>query len=327
VLADWTAEGEAEIVITPAIKLSIDRRGVMDVVHFEREVARFNPSVVNLHYGVHYCSVKDVAAVKLARKRLIVTIHAPHTEAIGTLIDRSQNQIRSVRLSSHFIESFLANSNPTGEGIAATGVPRRKIHVINPGVRVPELVDRTMARRMLDIPDGAFVISAVGGLVHYKGFVELAEAVGRLNAAGLATLLLIAGEGPDAEPVENAARKLGAHCRMLGRVNKAEPVFAASDLFVLPSRQEGFGLVYIEAAFQGVPSIGCRSGGTGDAIEDGVTGLLVEPGNVDQLTEAIRSLRLAPERLASMGSAARERANRGFTDEVMTDAYDRVLRG
>jgi len=76
-LADWTAEAEpAEIVITDAIKHSSLPRSRQDVLRFEREIVRFNPSVVNLHSGVNYCSVKDVASVVLARKRPVVTIHA-----------------------------------------------------------------------------------------------------------------------------------------------------------------------------------------------------------------------------------------------------------
>jgi glycosyltransferase involved in cell wall biosynthesis len=306
--------------------MSTEHHGAMDVLHFEREIARFDPSVVNLHYGVHHCSVKDVAAVLLARKRLVVTIHAPHEEDSGTLIARSRADIWAMRLAAPFVQAFVANSSATAKGIAATGVRQTKVHTVLCGVKPPEEFGRGRARRLLGIPESAFVISAVGGLVAYKGFVELAEAVGRLNETGCETLLLIAGDGPDAEAVADAARTLGSNCRMLGRVKDTAPVFAAADLFVLPSRQEGFGLVYLEAAFQGVPSIGCRSGGTPDAIGDASTGLLVQPGDTAELTEAIRSLRMDPERRLRMGAAAKARANTGYTDEVMADGYDKLLQ-
>jgi glycosyltransferase involved in cell wall biosynthesis len=326
-LADWTAgAAPAEIVVTPAVKLSTEGRGGRDVVDLRREIARFHPTAVNLHYGVHYCSIKDIAAVLLTGRRPVVTIYAPYSISPGTLIDRSSNQIRSVRLAAPFVKKFVAISRNTAEGIAATGISASKIQTVLCGVQQPGLIDRAAARARLGIGAGTFVVSAVGGLVDYKGFVDVAAAVGRLNAEGQETLLLIAGSGPDEAAVTAAAGRLGEHCRLLGRVNETAPVFAASDLFVLPSRQEGFGLVYLEAAFQGVASIGCRSGGTPDAIDDGITGLLVPPGDVTALTDAIRALRSDPQRRAQMGAAARARATVGYTDEIMADSYDRILR-
>jgi len=239
--------------------------------------------------------------------------------------ERGAAQTRAVRLAAPFVKAFVANSAATAEGIAATGIRRSKIHTVNCGVRPTLAFGRPRARNLLGIPESAFVISAVGGLVAYKGFVELAEVVAHLNATGSETFLLIAGDGPEAEAVARAAQKLGNHCRMLGRVKDTTPVFAAADLFVLPSREEGFGLVYLEAAFQGVPSIGYRSGGAPDAIGDESTGLLVQPGDTVGLTEAIRALRADPQRRTRMGANAKARASASFTDEVMATGYEQIL--
>jgi glycosyltransferase involved in cell wall biosynthesis len=103
-------------------------------------------------------------------------------------------------------------------------------------------------------------------------------------------------------------------------------LLAAADVFVLPSRIEGFGLVYIEAAMHGVPSVGCAVGGVPEAIADGVTGLLVPPGDVDALRDAIVNLRTHPEWRARLGATARTRALTEFTDHRMYQCYRALIK-
>ena len=122
-------------------------------------------------------------------------------------------------------------------------------------------------------------------------------------------------------------RRLSCRAQFLGRVADTTDAYAAADLFVMPSREEGFGLVYIEAAFHGVPSIGCRVGGVPVAIHEGKTGLLIEPGDTGALSAAIQQLRCDEGLRLRMGSAARERALAEFTEATMAQRYEQVLLG
>jgi glycosyltransferase involved in cell wall biosynthesis len=102
-------------------------------------------------------------------------------------------------------------------------------------------------------------------------------------------------------------------------------LYAASDLFALPSYLEGFGLVYVEAAFHGVPSIGADMGGTREAILDGETGLLVPPGDRAALAGAIQRLRDDAVLRRRFGAAARARARARFAPARMADEYAAVF--
>jgi glycosyltransferase involved in cell wall biosynthesis len=119
--------------------------------------------------------------------------------------------------------------------------------------------------------------------------------------------------------------------QFLGHVTDTGEYYAAADLFVLPSRHEPFGLVFVEAAQYGVPSIGTRVGGIPEAIEDGVTGLLVLPQNPGQLCDAIERLIQDSELRSRLGAAAQGRARQLFCEDTMVAAYatlyDSVLAG
>ena len=101
---------------------------------------------------------------------------------------------------------------------------------------------------------------------------------------------------------------------------------AAADVFALPSRREGFGLVYVEAALHGVPSVGCAVGGVTDVIAHGETGLLVPPEDADALAGTLRRLADDPRWRRRLGAAAGPEAAE-FTEPVMADRYTAVFRG
>jgi glycosyltransferase involved in cell wall biosynthesis len=113
----------------------------------------------------------------------------------------------------------------------------------------------------------------------------------------------------------------------LGRVPDTTDVYAASDLFVLPSHLEGFGLVFIEAAFHGVPSIGTNVGGVPYAIEDGKTGMLVPVKDDAAFAASIKKLWDHAALRQQMGEAARARACSEFTEARMAERYAAILTG
>ena len=104
---------------------------------------------------------------------------------------------------------------------------------------------------------------------------------------------------------------------------------ALADFLCLPSYREGFGTVVIEAAAMGIPTVGTRIYGLTDAVQDGVTGLLVPPQNGEALLAAMRSLLDAPDDLASMGKAARRRCIEDFDSDkinaLVAKEYERLL--
>ncbi len=180
-------------------------------------------------------------------------------------------------------------------------------------------------------------IGTCGRLIWRKGHDLVIDALPDLLRDVPDLCYVIAGEGPERVRLEERARNRGvhAHVRFLGQVSQAElPSFYRSlDVFVMPGRDdagsghvEGFGIVFLEAAQQGLPAVATRTGGIPEAVLDGLTGLLVPPDDVPALTEALLALLRNPEKCRAMGAAARQRARMEFTwDHQVDRAHDWLL--
>ena len=168
---------------------------------------------------------------------------------------------------------------------------------------------------------GSYVL-AVGRLIERKGFDTLLEAFSKLDQTRFGEYqLVIVGEGPEREGLEALARKLwlDKSVRLVGGVSDAHlrALYAGAAVFALTPREvagdiEGFGIVYLEAAAQGVPAIATNSGGAAEAVVDGETGLVVVPDSVDEATGALAKLLGDDALRARLGTAARERTRDEF---------------
>jgi glycosyltransferase involved in cell wall biosynthesis len=188
--------------------------------------------------------------------------------------------------------------------------------------------ERAAIRRRLDLPVDAFIALTVRRLFFRNGLDTLIDAATHLR--GLAGLhVVIGGTGPEqAEIKERIARDGLANVHLVGYIPDLDlpDYYRAADVFILPTRTaEGFGLVLMEAAASGVPSIATDSGAPREVVDDGVTGLLVPPGAPDALAAAITKLYRSPELLAAMGSAALARSA-SFTWDRSIDTLERVLQ-
>jgi glycosyltransferase involved in cell wall biosynthesis len=168
----------------------------------------------------------------------------------------------------------------------------------------------------------------------YKGADTLIAALpGVLKAASDTSLVLI-GDGDDRLRLENLAGNLGVseHAHFLYGLT-AEQLFACytnCNVFALPSRGEGFGLVILEAMACAKPVIGGAHGGIPDIVEDGVTGLLVPHGDSERLAQALESILDHPNQASEMGARGRERVLKEYTFDgfqaQLTQIIDDVLR-
>ena len=194
--------------------------------------------------------------------------------------------------------------------------------VVPPGVdpaafRPLDAAERAAARRHLGLPEDALLVLGLSRLVPRKGFDVLLRAAGRLAPARPRLLVAIGGSGRDRDRLERVARAARAPARFLGRVPEADmaALYGCADVFAAPVRdrwagleQEGFGIVFVEAAAAGTPAVAGRSGGSHEAVEDGVTGLVVDrPGDAGAVADALVALLDDPGRRAAMGAAARRR--------------------
>jgi len=207
------------------------------------------------------------------------------------------------------------------------------VTVVPPGVDVQRFVPldaaaRAAARAALGFDDDDEVVVGVSRLVPRKGFDVLIEAAALLAPSRPRLRVAIAGTGRDADRLARLIAQRRAPVRMLGRVsNDALPkLYGCADLSAMVCRsrwggleQEGFGIVFAESAACGVPQIAGASGGAAEAVEDGVTGVVLpDPSDPRALAGAISDLLDDGPRRAAMGAASRRRALDEFDYEVLT---------
>ncbi len=279
---------------------------------------------VSLHYPENI-SLKDVLAVRLAGvPRCVATVHCVPEEG-------SAWQHRMSQVASKLLDAVVVRSQAVRQGVLAEGISAGKVAYIRPGIHTPEETPApASARARLGLRPDAFVIGTLARLVPEKGIDRMIEAVASLPEKADGPYLLIAGSGPEQQELTRLAEaRLGDRARLLGRVSGPDlaDFYAALDVFALtPIWQEAFGMVYLEAAQFGVPSVSWRGGGVADVIVDGETGLLVDAQDVSAVGQAFARLRDQPLLRARLGAQAQARVTTEFSEAAMAERYARLLR-
>jgi phosphatidylinositol alpha-1,6-mannosyltransferase len=198
-----------------------------------------------------------------------------------------------------------------------------RIAVVHPG-----LPDRASVVPAPIPPRTALIVGRMAADEAYKGHDALIEIWPDVIARYPDAVLWVAGDGTDRRRLESrvADLALGASVRFAGRVGRETlaGMYAGSSFFVMPSREEGFGFVYLEAMRAGKACIGA-SGAPAEIIVDGVTGLLVDPGSPTALRAAVLRLFHDDDARERFGKAGRARFLAQFTDASFQDRWARLL--
>jgi glycosyltransferase involved in cell wall biosynthesis len=226
----------------------------------------------------------------------------------------------------------LTVSRQVERSIEASGVGRDRVRTLYSGLDLPAGAlsrDRQAVRRQLSIPSEAVLLGTVANLFRRKGYDVMLDALARVAHMEPAVQYLIVGTGDRA--YERALRSqvealnLSRHVHFAGFQDPVYPYIAAMDLYVQPSRMEGFGIAVIEAMAMGKAVIGTATGGLPEVIVHEETGLLVPPDDSAALAEAIRVLLKSSEKRERFARAGQDRAKTHFTIEAMmqglTSAY------
>jgi glycosyltransferase involved in cell wall biosynthesis len=230
----------------------------------------------------------------------------------------------------------LAPSQDTAEQVAGQQrVARERIRVL-PWALDPQFESLVSAGSHTtlpaDFPAGRVILTVGRWLTteRYKGMDTLITALPRLLTRWPELQLAAVGDGDDRPWLEDLAEKSGVnrHVHFLSGLSYAEiaACYSACEIFALPSRAEGFGLVYLEAMACGKPVIGGAHGGAPEVIQDGVTGYLVPYGDALQLATSIETLLADPVHAREMGARGRQRVEHEFRFNVFAKTLKKILR-
>ncbi|MBN1163590.1 MAG: glycosyltransferase, partial [Candidatus Krumholzibacteriota bacterium] len=221
------------------------------------------------------------------------------------------------------VDRFAVLSPVIEEELARSGVAAEKLIPLPNGVdtdiyRIPTPEEKRAARESARIPPGSRALLFTGRLSRQKGLDILLQALSTLK--DLPWVLLLAGQGREKESLLNLAETLGlsGRVRFLGPVDDVLALYRAADIFVLPSREEGLSNSLLEAMSCGLPVVATRISGSAQLVADGVSGILVPPGDPSGLASALERI-LAGR--GNLGKEARRRIREGYTIGSTVDRY------
>jgi phosphatidyl-myo-inositol dimannoside synthase len=289
--------------------ISLPRRGVF--IDQFREAQQFHQP--DWWLFVH-CDVGRLqyALPPAARRPYAVFLHGGEVRA------PEMNRARA-RVLQH-ADARLANSRHTARRAVAS-CPEIGIVSVCPLALLPDPPAGAVDRALLDsVGSGyALMVARMNSDERFKGHDELLESWGAVRGAVPDARLVLVGAGDDVDRLRYKAARLGFErvVHFTGMVSEATLAALRENaaFFVMPSTNEGFGIVYLEAMRAGLACIGCSNDAASEIISDGVTGLLVPPGDRQALSAAAARLLLEPEVARRMGASGRARAERDYALE------------
>lgn len=281
--------------------------------------------ILHVHYAIPHATsaylAKQILNSKASSIPVITTLHGTDITLIGSdptykqVVDFSINQSDGVTAVSEYLRD---------ETYRLFDI-QKEIEVI------PNFIDLNRFKKSKKghfkkalCPSGEKVVTHVSNFREVKRVTDVVETFSRVLNNGVKAKLLMVGDGPERLKAEHKCRELKIcdHVRFLGKQDQVEEVLSISDLFLIPSGSETFGLAALEAMSCSVPVVSSNIGGLPEVNIDGLTGYLCELGDVDHMGECATKI-LTDEKLHSkMAKAARERAETFEMSRVVSDYED-----
>jgi N-acetyl-alpha-D-glucosaminyl L-malate synthase BshA len=281
-------------------------------------VLREELDLLHVHYAIPHAATAWLAREMLRGTRDLRFITTLHGTDI-TLVGQEAHFHAITKFSIERSDAVTAVSNYLrDETYRAFGCMGCDIRSIPNFVNLEEYHPATDTRRESFVPEGHKLITHVSNFREVKRVRDVVRVFARVRRAMPATLLMV-GDGPERADAEKEAEDLevAKDVRFLGRLDSVARLLQATDLFLLPSQTESFGLAALEAMACGAPVVASRTGGIPEVIEDGATGILEPPGSVEAMGRRAIELLREPARYQVMREAAIARAREFSADRIV----------
>lgn len=308
-----------------------DARAVRRLRSIIREV---RPHILHTHTA-KAGAIARAAALVSGDARPPIVVHTFHGHVLKGYFDTTRTAVfkeveRSLARTS---DVLIAVSPEVRDELVEAGIaPMEKFAVIRLGIPLEERLGDATAdldyRRLYGIGEDAFVVGWVGRMTGVKDTHAVLEIVRATRQRGVDAVLVMVGDGPDREHLEQLAHDLGIarSTYFVGYQSEVAGYYRLFDTFLLPSVNEGTPVSAIEALASGSPVVATRVGGVPDVVRDGMDGFLVEAGDTDGAAGRLALLASDPDLRVRLGAAGRKRVLERYSVARLVDDVDRLYR-
>ena len=282
--------------------------------------------ILHVHYAIPHATTAYLAREMLAPTmplKVITTLHGTDITLVGQEASFYAITKFSIERSDGVtaVSTFLRD-----ETYRAFGCNACALEVIPNFVNLAEYRPGAHTMGSALAPAGHRVLTHISNFREVKRVKDVVRIFARVRRALPSTLVMV-GDGPERVDAEREARELGisADVRFLGRLDTVAPILATTDLFLLPSQTESFGLAALEAMACGAPVLASRIGGLPEIVTDGVNGILEPPGSVEAMARRAIELLKDRHRHQAMREAAVVRAA-AFSADIVVPQYEAFYR-
>ncbi len=310
-------------------------RDLVAAVRLARLIRKVRPHILHTHTA-KAGAVGRAAALLAGNARPPVVVHTFHGHVLRGYFDpvRARAFRQLERTLARSTTALVAVSPQVRDDLVELNVaPATQFAIVRLGIELDQRVSpasngRAEMRRVLGIGEQPFTVGWIGRMTGIKRTDDALLAFKSLRERGIDARLCLVGDGPDRDQVERRAHELGVmrETLFLGYQEQVASFFAAFDVFILPSANEGTPVTAIEALAAGKPVVATRVGGIPDVVRDGEDGFLVAPGDVDALADRLAQLATDDKLRKRMGEAARSRVRERYSVERLVDDVDRLYR-
>ncbi len=276
--------------------------------------------IMHAHYAIPHASAALLARMALeGRLKVVTTLHGTDITVVGS----DPSYLSMVRLAIRESDAVTSVSEFLRDETYRTFKVDRPIDVIPNFVSAPR--DPNQGCRKWLAPAGASILTHISNFRPVKRVMDVMKTFERVLREQPSFLVMV-GDGPDRAEAEAYARDHGFtdHVRFTGKQLDIDAVLACTDVFLLPSATESFGLAALEAMAHKVPVIASRVGGLPEVVRHGVDGYLEPLGDVDAMAEDALTLLRDPVLRRKMGLSAQTRALETFEEKPIVDQYEQV---